>query len=150
MKWTSYAAAGNISPQRSFSVQQTRWTSTKVGQEKWSFCILCCVLHGDVAEWINTVLQLVGFQLLSADRYTELSGKTKDGGICFSINSGRCSDVTVISRTALLIFLYQLQTFSFHLWFHFIHSDGSLHPTAGQGTGGTEQACGPDTVLEAS
>ena len=44
----------------------------------------------------DSALQLEGFQLLRADRDTELSGKTKGGGLCFYINSGWCNDVTVI------------------------------------------------------
>ena len=44
----------------------------------------------------DAALQLTGFQLFRADRDTELSGKTKGGGICFYINKGWCNDVTVI------------------------------------------------------
>ncbi|XP_071326651.1 uncharacterized protein [Trachinotus anak] len=44
----------------------------------------------------NSALELAGFQLFRADRDTELSGKTKVGGICFYANSGWCKDVTVI------------------------------------------------------
>ncbi|KAG7501340.1 RNA-directed DNA polymerase from transposon BS [Solea senegalensis] len=46
----------------------------------------------------DSALQLAGFQLYRADRDTELSGKTKGGGICFYINSGWCNDVTVIQQ----------------------------------------------------
>ncbi|XP_071356968.1 uncharacterized protein [Trachinotus anak] len=44
----------------------------------------------------DSALELAGFQLFRADRDTELSGKTKGGGICFYANSGWCKDVTVI------------------------------------------------------
>ena len=46
----------------------------------------------------DSALQLAGFQLLRSDRHTELSGKTKGGGICFYINCGWCNDVTVIHQ----------------------------------------------------
>ncbi|KAF7650927.1 hypothetical protein LDENG_00118800 [Lucifuga dentata] len=46
----------------------------------------------------DSALQLAGFQLFRVDRDTELSGKTKSGGICFYINSGWCNDVTVIRQ----------------------------------------------------
>src|SRR4029434_4962813 len=46
----------------------------------------------------DSALQLAGFQLFRADRHTELSGKTKGGGICFYINCGWCNDVTVIQQ----------------------------------------------------
>lgn len=45
-----------------------------------------------------TWLQLAGFQLIRADRDTELSSKRKGGGVCFYINNGWCSDVTVIHQ----------------------------------------------------
>ena len=46
----------------------------------------------------DSALHLAGFQLCRADRDTELSGKTKGGGICFCINSGWCNDATVIQQ----------------------------------------------------
>ena len=46
----------------------------------------------------DSALQLAGFQLFRADRHTELSGKTKGGGICFYTNCGWCNDVTVIQQ----------------------------------------------------
>ncbi|KAK0131206.1 putative RNA-directed DNA polymerase from transposon BS [Merluccius polli] len=46
----------------------------------------------------DSALHLAGFQLCRADRDTELSGKTKGGGICFYINSGWCNNVTVIQQ----------------------------------------------------
>ncbi|KAK0143008.1 hypothetical protein N1851_018867 [Merluccius polli] len=48
--------------------------------------------------FVDSSLQLAGFQLCRADRDRELSGKTKGGGICFYINSGWCNDVTVIQQ----------------------------------------------------
>jgi hypothetical protein len=47
----------------------------------------------------ESALQLPGFQLIRADRNTELSGKTKGGGICFYLNVGWCTDVTVLEKT---------------------------------------------------
>ncbi|XP_039460612.1 uncharacterized protein LOC120435314 [Oreochromis aureus] len=46
----------------------------------------------------DAVLNLPGFQLHRADRETELSGKTKGGGVCFYINEGWCTDVTVLQK----------------------------------------------------
>ncbi len=45
---------------------------------------------------LDSALQLAGFQLFRVDCDTELSGKMKGRGICFYINSGRGTDVTVI------------------------------------------------------
>ena len=42
-------------------------------------------------------VHLPGFSLLRADRVTELSGKSKGGGICFYINEGWCTSATVLS-----------------------------------------------------
>ena len=47
----------------------------------------------------DSAVQLPGFQLLRADRSKELSGKTKGGGICFYINEGWCTDVTVLKES---------------------------------------------------
>ena len=44
-------------------------------------------------------LYLPDFQLLRADRVTELSGKSRGGGICFYINDGWCTDVTVLKKS---------------------------------------------------
>lgn len=43
-------------------------------------------------------LILPGFFLHRADRQKELSGKKKGGGICFYLNEGWCTDVTVLSK----------------------------------------------------
>ncbi len=53
--------------------------------------------------WLNraipdSALHLAGFQLFRADRVTESSGKTRGGGICFYINEGWCTDVTVLKK----------------------------------------------------
>ncbi|KAK3523223.1 hypothetical protein QTP86_022942, partial [Hemibagrus guttatus] len=61
-------------------------------------CVLC-----SMETWLcdlipDSVLQLGGFNLYRADRYTELSGKTKGGGICFYINNSWCTDVKVLSQ----------------------------------------------------
>lgn len=46
----------------------------------------------------DAALNLPGFQLHRADRETELSGKTKGGGVCFYINEVWCTDVTVLQK----------------------------------------------------
>ncbi|KAK3573368.1 hypothetical protein QTP86_024117 [Hemibagrus guttatus] len=61
-------------------------------------CVLCFT-----EMWLcdlipDSVLQLGGFNLYRADRHTELSGKTKGGGICFYINNSWCNDVKVLSQ----------------------------------------------------
>ncbi|KAI2668905.1 hypothetical protein H4Q32_027217 [Labeo rohita] len=58
--------------------------------------------------WLNgtipdSALHLTGFQLIRADRVTESSGKTRSGGLCFYINEGWCTDVTVLMCTFLLM-----------------------------------------------
>ncbi|KAK3561055.1 hypothetical protein QTP86_026387, partial [Hemibagrus guttatus] len=61
-------------------------------------CVLCFT-----ETWLcdlipDSALQLGGFNLYRADRHTELSGKTKGGGICFYINNSWCNDVKVLSQ----------------------------------------------------
>ncbi len=46
----------------------------------------------------DSSLHLPGFQLLHGD-CTELLGKTRGGGICFYINKGWCTDVTVLKKS---------------------------------------------------
>ncbi|KAK0132299.1 RNA-directed DNA polymerase from mobile element jockey [Merluccius polli] len=53
----------------------------------------------------DSALHLAGFQLCRADRDTELSGKTKGGGICFYINSDWCNDVTFASFTLVGVYI---------------------------------------------
>ncbi len=53
--------------------------------------------------WLNgaipdSALHLAGFQLFRADRVTESSGKTRGGELCFYINEGWCTDVTVLKK----------------------------------------------------
>ncbi len=53
--------------------------------------------------WLNraipdSALHLAGFQLFRADRVTETSGKTRGGGLCFYINEGWCTDVTILKK----------------------------------------------------
>ncbi|KAI3374151.1 hypothetical protein L3Q82_006006 [Scortum barcoo] len=52
----------------------------------------------DVAVWMDTGLCAAAgsFTLFRADGDTQLSGKSKGGGVCFYTNSGWCNDVTVI------------------------------------------------------
>ena len=47
----------------------------------------------------DSILHLPGFQLHRADRVKELTGKIRGGGICFYINEGWCTDVTVLRIT---------------------------------------------------
>ncbi|KAK3517059.1 hypothetical protein QTP86_019583, partial [Hemibagrus guttatus] len=61
-------------------------------------CVLCFT-----ETWLcdlipDSPLQLGGFNLYRADRHTELSGKTKGGGICFYIDNSWCNDVKVLSQ----------------------------------------------------
>ncbi len=46
----------------------------------------------------DNALHLPGYQLFRADRITELTGKTRGGGLCFYINEGWCSDVTTLKK----------------------------------------------------
>ncbi len=53
--------------------------------------------------WLNraipdSALHLAGFQLFRVDRVTESSGKTRGSGLCFYINEGWCTDVTVLKK----------------------------------------------------
>ncbi len=53
--------------------------------------------------WLNgaipdSALHLSVFQLFRADRVTESSGKTRGSGLCFYINEGWCTDVTVLKK----------------------------------------------------
>ncbi|KAL0147893.1 hypothetical protein M9458_056814 [Cirrhinus mrigala] len=54
-----------------------------------------CWLNGTIPD---SALHLTGFQLIRADRITESSGKTRGGGLCFYINEGWCTDVTVLNK----------------------------------------------------
>ncbi len=47
----------------------------------------------------DNVLHLPGYQLFRSDRITELTGKTRGGGLCFYINEGWRSDVTTLKKT---------------------------------------------------
>ncbi len=46
----------------------------------------------------DKALHLPGYQLIRSDRITELTGKTRGGGLCFYINEGWCSDVTTLKK----------------------------------------------------
>ncbi|KAK3505641.1 hypothetical protein QTP70_021285, partial [Hemibagrus guttatus] len=61
-------------------------------------CVLCFTETWLCDAIPDSALQLGGFNLYRADRHTELSGKTKDGGICFYINNSWCNDVKVLSQ----------------------------------------------------
>src|SRR4029434_668191 len=61
-------------------------------------CIRQCPTGATPIKNVWTRPWLAGFQLFRADRHTELSRKTKAGGICFYINCGWCNDVTVIQQ----------------------------------------------------
>ncbi|KAK3536606.1 hypothetical protein QTP86_014466 [Hemibagrus guttatus] len=61
-------------------------------------CVLCFTEPWLCDAIPDSALQLDGFNLYRADRHTELSGKTKGGGICFYINYSWCNDVKVLSQ----------------------------------------------------
>ncbi|KAK3527699.1 hypothetical protein QTP86_034173 [Hemibagrus guttatus] len=61
-------------------------------------CVLCFTETWLCDAILDSALQLGGFNLYRADRHTELSGKTKGGGICFYINNSWCNDVKVLSQ----------------------------------------------------
>ncbi|XP_042072371.1 uncharacterized protein LOC121813023 [Haplochromis burtoni] len=63
-----------------------------------SSCVLCFTETWLCEDIPDSALKLEGFHLLRADRQASLSGKTKGGGVCFYINSGWCTDVTVIAQ----------------------------------------------------
>ncbi len=46
----------------------------------------------------DNALHLQGYQLFRSDRITELTGKTRGGGLCFYINECWCSDVTTLKK----------------------------------------------------
>ncbi|KAK3534944.1 hypothetical protein QTP70_002030 [Hemibagrus guttatus] len=61
-------------------------------------CVLCFTEMWLCDAIPDSALQLGGFNLYRADRHTELSGKTKGGGICFYTNNSWCNDVKVLSQ----------------------------------------------------
>ncbi|KAK3525964.1 hypothetical protein QTP70_011683 [Hemibagrus guttatus] len=61
-------------------------------------CVLCFTETWLCDAILDSALQLGGFNLYRADRHTELSGKTKGGGICFYTNNSWCNDVKVLSQ----------------------------------------------------
>ncbi|KAK3537150.1 hypothetical protein QTP70_002600 [Hemibagrus guttatus] len=61
-------------------------------------CVLCFTETWLCDAIPDSALQLGGFNLYRADRHTELSGKTKGGGICFYTNNSWCNDVKVLSQ----------------------------------------------------
>ncbi|KAK3528919.1 hypothetical protein QTP70_012862 [Hemibagrus guttatus] len=61
-------------------------------------CVLCFTETWLCDAIPDSALQLGGFNLYRADRHTELSGKTKGGGICFYMNNSWCNDVKVLSQ----------------------------------------------------
>ncbi|XP_025753295.1 uncharacterized protein LOC112841966 [Oreochromis niloticus] len=63
-----------------------------------SSCVLCFTESWLCEDIPDCALKLEGFHLLRADRQASLSGKTTGGGVCFYINSGWCTDVTVIAQ----------------------------------------------------
>lgn len=65
----------------------------------FSLSAVLCFTETWLADSVpDSALHLHGFHLHRADRDTELSGKEKGGGICFYINQGWCTDVTVLMR----------------------------------------------------
>ncbi|KAK3546682.1 hypothetical protein QTP70_031390 [Hemibagrus guttatus] len=49
----------------------------------------------------DNALNLLGFQLLRADRVAESAGKSRGGGTCFYINESFCEDMCIPTRTYL-------------------------------------------------
>lgn len=61
-------------------------------------CDLCFTETWICGQITDSAVTLEGFHLLRADRDLKLSGKSTGGGVCFYINSGWCTDVTVITQ----------------------------------------------------
>ncbi len=58
-----------------------------------------CFTETSLSEAIpDNALHLPGYQLFRSDCITELTGKTRGGGLCFCINEGWCSDVTTLKK----------------------------------------------------
>ncbi|KAL0161106.1 hypothetical protein M9458_044831, partial [Cirrhinus mrigala] len=71
---------------------------TRTNKDFLNSAVLCFTetwLNGTIPD---SALHLTGFQLIRADRVTESSGKTRGGGLCFYINEGWCTDVTVLNK----------------------------------------------------
>ncbi len=71
---------------------------TRTNKDFLNSAVLCFTetwLNGAIPD---SALHLSGFQLFRADRVTESSGKTRGGGLCFYINEGWCTDVTVLKK----------------------------------------------------
>ncbi len=71
---------------------------TRTNKDFLNSTVLCFTetwLNGAIPD---SALHLSGFQLFRADRVTESSGKTRGGGLCFYINEGWCTDVTVLKK----------------------------------------------------
>ncbi len=71
---------------------------TRTNKDFLNSAVLCFMetwLKGYIPD---SALHLSGFQLFRADRVTESSGKTRGGGLCFYINEGWCTDVTVLKK----------------------------------------------------
>ncbi len=79
-------------------INQTNYNSSPAQTRTFKLC--CALLHGNLAERSHpdSALHLTGFQLFRADRITESLGKTRGGGLCFYINEGWCTDVTVLKK----------------------------------------------------
>ncbi len=52
-----------------------------------------CFTETWLSKAIPDNVHMPGYQLFRADRITELTGKTRGGGLCFYINEGWCTDV---------------------------------------------------------
>ena len=71
---------------------------TRINKDFFNSAALCFT-----ETWLNintpdNGLSLPGFQLFRADRITELTGKTRGGGLCFYINESWCSDITTLKK----------------------------------------------------
>lgn len=116
------------------SLNRPWWTSAAVGERRRRFFILCFVLHGDLALWIDTGL-----------RDMELSGKTKVGGIRFY--SQQCAGA-MMWRCSSSTFLLLWNPFIIHckwlsVWVCFIHPGLCLNAVAGRRAGVTADTCEP-------
>ncbi len=60
-----------------------------------ALCFMETWLNGAIPD---SALHLSGFQLFRADRVTESSGTMRGDGLCFYINEGWCTDVTVLKK----------------------------------------------------
>ncbi len=71
---------------------------TRTNEDFSNSAALCFTETGVSEAILDNVLHFPGYQLFRSDRITELTGKTRGGGLCFYINEGWCSDVTTLKK----------------------------------------------------